>query len=105
MKAQDVHNYKAEKLVAVSGHCPKQEAARILQLSLLWTCILLIPILLKPIKATLGYITDLFMVHQIHSNVTSDHQPKISNYLNHLVPDWLSLSTICNLVYVNLNNL
>ena len=26
------------------------------------------------------YITDLFMVHQIHSNVTSDHQPKTSSY-------------------------
>ena len=36
------------------------------------------------------YITDLFMVYQTLSNVTSDHQPKIPNNLNYLVPDWLS---------------
>ena len=40
------------------------------------------------------YIMDLFMVYQTHFNVTSDHQPKIPNHLNYLVPDWLSASII-----------
>ena len=35
-----------------------------------------------------GYIIDLFIVHQFHSNITSDHQPKISSNFNYLVPDW-----------------
>ena len=37
-----------------------------------------------------AYIIDIFMIHQFQSNMTSDHQPKISNYLKYLVPDWLS---------------
>ena len=40
------------------------------------------------------YIIDLIMVHKFHSNVTSDHQPKISKNLNYLVPGWLSASII-----------
>ena len=43
---------------------------------------------------SLRYIIDLFNVHQFPSNVTSNHQPNISNHLNYLVPDWLSASTI-----------
>ena len=41
---------------------------------------------------TTSYIIELFIVHQFHSKVTSDHQPKISNNFYYLVPDWLSVS-------------
>ena len=41
-----------------------------------------------------GYIIDFVMVHQFYSTVTSDHQPKQSNHLNLLVPDWLFASSI-----------
>ena len=51
------------------------------------------------------HIIGLVMVHQFYYNVTSDHQPKISNHLNYLVFDWLPASTILQLMYENLKNL
>ena len=36
---------------------------------------------IRQVLAQVWYIIDIFMVHQFHSNVTSDHQPKISNHL------------------------
>ena len=45
------------------------------------------------------------MMQQINSNMSSDHQPKISNYLNYLISDWLSASTIFKLNHGNLKSL
>ena len=50
------------------------------------------PLISKSKNST--YIIDLVMVHQFYSDLTSNHQPKISNQLKLLVPDWLFASIL-----------